>query len=148
MKRSFTIWILCASLFLAAHLLAPGTACADQSVFGYTATVTLAINTSSATVTIPLVKSNIKDVYVWCPTLDAGDTATVYMTQTISAVTTVVPRGWSDKSIGATEDNAIIRCNTNIMDIYTDGNIKITFVTSTVQAAARTFKVLILGRHK
>jgi hypothetical protein len=140
--------MVCAALCALAFVISPAQASADQGVFGYSATFTLAINTSSASVVIPMTKANIKDVYLWCPTLDSGDTATMYLTQTISAVSTVVPRGWSDKSIGATSDNAIIRCNTNVLDIYGDGNVTVTVTTSTAQAAARTFKVLILGRHK
>ncbi len=116
-------------------------------VKGYSVTATMDAGSSITSVVIPLAKSEIKDVYVWVPTMDSGDGTSITLRQTVLGVATVTPRGWSDKGVNGTGDNAIVRCNTNVLDAFCDGNVTVAFQATTNQAAARVFKVTIFVRH-
>ena len=141
MKRQIAQLLFAAAIFLA--LITPAAAGVDS----YQATFTLPLGSSTGVTTMTLAGSEIKDVFLWCPTLDASDIATATLTQEILGVDSVAPRGWTDKLIGATADNAIIRCNTDALEIYSDGNVTLQVDTSTTQAAARSFKVLFVVKH-
>lgn len=89
--------------------------------------------------------SVIKDVVLWCPALDAGDTSSLTLTVTpLSAVSaSYAPTGWSDKAIGATDDNAYIKANASALSVYTAGVATFTVETSTAQEADRTFYLIV-----
>lgn len=107
-----------------------------------TVTKTMALGTSSTSIAVPMKNVCIRDVIVFVPTLDSGDTSTVTLTSTALG-TTYVPRGWSNKGVGATEDNAIIQCNASQLSIISGDTVTVGLLTSTNQAAARTFKIQI-----
>lgn len=141
MKFSFNILALVLIAFTLLLFAAPQ---ARAGYEGIVETKTMDSGTSIATLTVPLAKSQIKDVIVFVPTLDADDTCSVSLTVNAFDTKTYVPRGWSDKLVGATEDNGVTQCNASALDITVDGSANIKVQTSTNQAAARVFKFLIL----
>jgi hypothetical protein len=143
-KQNLTITITL--LAIVALVCLCGTASAGD-VKGYSVTVTMDAGSSITSVVIPLAKSEIKDVYVWVPTLDSGDGTSITLRQTVLGVATVTPRGWTDKGVSGTGDNAIVLCNSSVLDVFCDGNVTVAFQTTTNQAADRTFKVTIFVRH-
>lgn len=142
---------LIAGLLLGLFLIfQPSAAVAE--VDAYAANLTMAISTSSTAVTVALAASEIKDVQVWCPTLDALSTASVdlqlnILDSTGTSQKLAAPRGWTDKTIGASEDNAWTQCNSSELSIYCDNTATITITTQDNQAAARAFRVVFLVRH-
>lgn len=120
-------------------------------------TVTIASGASTKSETLTLGATEIKEVTVWVPTLDAGDTATLYLKEALvvdaSGTTSyVAPRGWSDTSVGATEDNAFKKCelvgnSSSALSIWVDGTAQLTATASTAQEADRVFVFNIKIRH-
>jgi len=128
-------------------VLSQGQSVARAGVAGYEADFTLTSGTSSISTTMTLAGSEIKDVLLWCPTLNAADTATATLTLNVLGQTGFAPRGWSDKVVGATADNAVIQCNSSVLDIYCDNTVTFTMTTSSTQTAPRAFKVFFLVEH-
>lgn len=143
-KNPFSVFVMLISLFLF-MIMAPIPAHAGyERISGEQ---TLASGQSTMTITIPISRSQIRNVFVFVPTLDSGDTSTLALRipEPIGgASNTYTPNGWSDKAVGATEDNAVIACNTTQLSIICDGTAKLIVTCATTQAAARTFKYAIL----
>lgn len=120
-----------------------------------TFTIPLGETGSTSTLTVTMNRAKITDMYLWCPTLDASDTATLSLTITpfytnadsTIAAATVAPNGWTSKVIGATADNAIVKVLSAVTALYVDGPININVTCSTEQAAARVFYVLIIREY-
>ena len=118
-----------------------------------TFTIASGANNGSAVVTMP--NSNIKEVILTCPTLDDDDTATATLTMSTTssaaasqpAGTTISPHGWADKSIGATDDAATFYCTTATTNIFCTGSVNFTVLTSSAQAATRTFTVYFIREY-
>ena len=145
--------VMLAAMMLVA--LAPAPAVAGIVGTVETFTIPLGEAGSTSTLTIQMSQSNIKDVYLWCPTLDASDTATVSMTYTAFssnsdatiAAAEVVPNGWTNKVIGATADNAIVSVFSSANSIYVDGPVNLTVTCSSEQVADRVFFVLFVREY-
>jgi hypothetical protein len=124
-------------------LAAPG------AMAGYEAidhTFTLDSGTSDTTEEITMNGSMIKEVILFCPTLDSGDTATLGLRAVYNDLA-YTPSGWTDKAIGATDDNALVKANANLLTTPVDGTLQIIINTKTNQAAAREFKIRIIREY-
>lgn len=145
MRTRYTILAVLLAAVLSVFAMLP--ACAGYETI--VETFTLDSGTSETYVDIPF-NGCIREVYLWCPTLDSGDTATLAMTMLpdASATTaTVVPNGWSDKAIGATADNALVKCLSSAGTIYVTRMVRFTAYTATNQAADRTFRLIIIREY-
>jgi len=112
-----------------------------------TDTVTLASGTTATTKVTMISEAEIKEVLVYVPELDAGTTITLSLTQTLTdaagttSTATVAIRGWTDKEVGATGDDAWVQCNSSVLECYVDGDVTMTFTCADAQAGARVFTV-------
>jgi len=130
---------------------------AEAGVEGIIETFTVDSGSSNTTLEVTMNASNIKEVYCYVPALDAGDTATLTLTSTpfasiaasdaTAGAATIVPTGWTNKVVGATDDAAIVKCNTSTTNIYVDGTITFGVTCTTAQASDRVFWVVFLREY-
>lgn len=118
-------------------------------------TLTIDSGTSLTTSTVILRGITVRDVVMFVPTLDAGDTALLTLEvntgsgvlyEGISDTREYKPRGWADKAVGATDDNDTIKVNASQLSFIVDQSIDIGFATSTNQAADR--EILVWIQHE
>lgn len=131
---------------LAAALLA-AISPARAAVAEYAVEFTMDSGDSTVELDVPLAGSEIKEVLVFVPTLDAGSTATITLRMTVFD-DELTPRGWTDKAITSTQDNDVIQCNSSALEVYCDRSVTIGVSTmGDAQAADRTFKALFIVKH-
>jgi len=104
---------------------------------------TIATGTAGTTQSIMLRKCIIRDVIVYCPTLDSGDTASVNVAGVLGDLT-YTPTGYTAKSIGATQDGGLIKCNSSQLNIIADGEVRFALLPSSNQIADRTYIIYFL----
>jgi hypothetical protein len=111
--------------------------------------ITITSGSATATSTIPFSNGVIREVYVNCPTLDSASTCTVALVLLpfSGSVLTVAPNGWTNKTIGASEDGAIIKCSATRLTVDAAGQLRITLTASDAQEAARVFKLLYIREY-
>lgn len=140
-----TMLILCALV----ALLVVGIA--GPAMAGYEAIiqdVTMTAGTSDTTALVTM-EGCIREVYLYVPTLDSGDTSTMSM-QLLpipGSTEAVVPNGWTTKSIGATDDGAIVKVLSSTGTIYATSRVKVFLYADTNQAADRVFKVIFIREY-
>lgn len=104
--------------------------------------------TTTTSVDVTLAKSTIKEVYLYCPTLDDDDTCTLSMALVLpvsgTTTDTIVPNGWTDYLVGATADNDLLKVLSASTSIYCDGPTRWTVTPSSTQEASRTFRLFFL----
>ena len=125
---------------IAACFTAPEASAAYEAI---EVTATLDSGTSDTTVAVPIARSMIRDVILYSPPLDSGSTAT--LSHTVDALDdTYAPAGWSDKTIGATEDDDVIQANSSQLAVIVDGTANLNIQASDNQAADRVFRFRLL----
>lgn len=132
---------MAATLILAAFSLAAAPAQAGFEIIQKSVTITS--GTAGTTQTLTLRNCKIHDVVVFVPTLDSGDTAYINLAIPLGS-TTYTPRGWSNKAVGATEDNALIKANASELSIIADGTVNFNLLCSSNQAADRTYIIYFM----
>jgi len=112
--------------------------------------VTLDASDSSVSVTFDF-EGLVKEVFLYVPTLDAGDISSMTLVMQPFdddiSTDTVVPNGWTDKAIGATEDGAVVTALSSVGTMYLTGQTTVNLYTATDQAADREFWILFIREY-
>lgn len=142
MKIAFA-WLVVALAF-------GGGVTAEAAIRQYYATMTITSGTATTSASIPLAGSEIKAIYAAVPTMDAGDITTLSLQLNYNG-TDVTPAGWTDVSVGATEDNGIK--SSGAISVFTDGStgadgaVWFEVTAASAQSAPRVFEVWFMVRH-
>jgi len=129
-----------AGILLLALSLAIGGTTARAEFESIAGTFTIAAAASSGSVSLTLGKTNIRDICVFVPESMSASTTTLALTKTVFTGKTVVPNGWTNKTVLSTQDDAVINPLAAVTNIFVDGTVTLSASSTTTQTAVRTFE--------